>query len=64
VFEAPAGAPEDWVPSPFPTVPFATFAHDGGLDWIRGIYERAAAGHPHGLAQSCLANAQDTVPGR
>jgi hypothetical protein len=64
VFEAPAGAPEDWVPSPFPTRPFATFAHDGGLDWIRGIYERAAAGHPRGLAQSCRANAQDTVPGQ
>jgi hypothetical protein len=64
VFEAGAGAPEDWVPSPFPTVPFATFAHDGGLDWIRGIYERAAAGHPRGLAQSCRANAQDTVPGQ
>ena len=46
VFEAPAGASEDWVPSPFPTVPFATFAHDGGLDWIREGYDRAAAGHP------------------
>jgi hypothetical protein len=64
VFEAPEGAPEDWVPSPFPTVPFATFANDGGLDWIRGIYKRAAAGHPRGLAQSCHANAQDTVPGQ
>ena len=64
VFEAPAGAWEDWVPSPLPTVPFATFAHDGGVDWIRRIYERAAAGHPRGLAQSCRANAQDTVPGQ
>jgi hypothetical protein len=64
VFVAPEGAPEDWVPSPFPTVPFSTWAHDGGLEWIRGIYERAAAGHARGLAQSCFANAQDTVPGQ
>jgi hypothetical protein len=64
VFEAPAGATEDWVPSPFPTVPFATFAHDGGLDWIREGYDRAAAGHPRRIAQSCRANAQDTVPGQ
>jgi hypothetical protein len=58
VFEAPAGSPEGWVPSPFPNVPFVAFAHDGGLDWIRGNYERAAAGHPAGIAQSCRANAQ------
>lgn len=58
VFEAPAGAPEDWVPSPLPAVPFATFAHDGGVDWIRRIYTRAAAGHAGGVAQSCRANAQ------
>ena len=58
VFEAPAGSPEGWVPTPFPTVPFVAFAHDGGLDWIRGSYERAAAGHPARLAQSCRANAQ------
>jgi hypothetical protein len=58
VFEAPAGAPEDWVPSPLPSVPFATFAHDGGLDYIRRTYARAAAGDPTGIAQSCRANAQ------
>jgi hypothetical protein len=57
VLEAPAGAWEDWVPSPFPSVPFARFSHDGGLDWIRRIYDQAAAGHPRGLAQSCRANA-------
>ena len=51
-------------PRLFPTVPFATFAHDGGLDWIREGYDRAAAGHPGRVAQSCRANAQDTVPGQ
>jgi hypothetical protein len=57
VFEAPAGAREEWVPSPYPDVPFARFAHDGGLDFIRRTYDRAAAGKHRGLAQSCRANA-------
>jgi hypothetical protein len=57
VFEAPEGAPEDWVPTPFPSGPFAVFAHDGGLDWIRGNYAAAAAGDPTGITQSCRANA-------
>ena len=57
VFEAPAGASEDWAPSPYPSVPFARFAHDGGLDWIRQGYEQAAAGNPRRVAQSCRANA-------
>ena len=57
VIEAPAGASEDWVPSPFPSVPFAKWAHDGGLDWVRQNYALAAAGHPARLAQSCRANA-------
>jgi hypothetical protein len=56
VFEAPEGAWEDWVPTPFPSVPFAVFAHDGGLDSIRGTYAAAAAGDPTGIAQSCRAN--------
>ena len=56
VYEAPAGAPEGWVPSPFPQQPFAVFAHDGGLQWIRENYDLAAAGHPARLAQSCRAN--------
>jgi hypothetical protein len=58
VFRAPEGAPEEWVPSPFPSVAFVTFSHNGGLDWIRQSYARAAAGHPRELAQSCRANAQ------
>jgi hypothetical protein len=56
MIEAPAGAPEDWtLPNP-PSVPYAIFAHDGGLDLIRGWYA-AAAGHPRNLIQSCRANA-------
>jgi hypothetical protein len=56
VLEAPAGASENWMPTPLPTHPFIAFAHDGGLDWIRNNYVQAAAGHPAGLAQSCRAN--------
>lgn len=58
VFEAPAGAPEGWTPTPLPPVPFAVFAHDGGLDWTRRAYEQAAAGDPGNLTDSCRANAQ------
>jgi hypothetical protein len=57
VYEAPEGAAEGWVPSPFPSRPFVAFAHDGGLDWIRGNYAAAAAGDPTGIGQSCRANA-------
>lgn len=57
VFEAPAGAPEGWVPTPFPTFPFVAYAHDGGLDWVRRTYTQAAAGKPKNLIQSCKANA-------
>jgi hypothetical protein len=58
-YEAPAGAPEDWTPSPLPTQPFMVYAHDGGLDWIRAGYRMAAAGDATRIAQSCRAN----VPG-
>ena len=57
ILEAPAGAPEDYTPSNPPSVPYAIFAHDGGLDWIRATYAAAAAGHPRNLIQSCRANA-------
>jgi hypothetical protein len=57
VFVAPVGAPEGWIPSPQPTVPFAVWAHDGGLNWIRATYAAAAAGNPSKLIQSCRANA-------
>jgi hypothetical protein len=57
ILEAPPGAPEDYRPANPPSVPYAVFAHDGGLDWIRAAYAAAAAGHPRNLIQSCRANA-------
>jgi hypothetical protein len=57
VIVAPAGAPEDWTPPNPPTAPYATYADDGGLEWVRETYALAAAGHPRRLAQSCRANA-------
>ena len=56
-YEAPAGAPEDWTPSPLPTQPFMVYAHDGGLGWTRAGYRMAAAGDATRIAQSCRANA-------
>ena len=58
ILEAPAGASENWAPTPLPTQPVAVFAHDGGLAWVKQNYALAAAGHPGRLAQSCQANAQ------
>ena len=57
ILEAPAGAPEDYTPANPPSVPYAIFAHDGGLDRIRAWYAAAAAGRPQGLIDSCRANA-------
>lgn len=57
ILEAPAGAPEGWVPTPLPTHPFVAYAHDGGLAQIRRSYRQAAAGDARNLAQSCRANA-------
>jgi hypothetical protein len=57
ILEAPAGASENWAPTPLPTKPFAVFAHDGGLAWVKQNYVLAAAGHPARLAQTCRANA-------
>ena len=63
IFEAPAGASENYVlPNP-PDVPYAVFARDGGLDSIKANYAAAAAGHPRGLQQSCYANSPDVKPG-
>ena len=56
VLVAPPGAPEDWRPENPPNGPYAVFAYDGGLDWVRGTYKLAAAGDPRRLAQSCRAN--------
>ena len=57
VYEAPAGAPEEWTPSPLPTQPFMVYAHDGGLGWTRAGYRMAAAGDATRIAQGCRANA-------
>jgi hypothetical protein len=54
--EAPAGASENWMPTPLPVVPTVVYAHDGGLDWIRASYRKAAAGDIRNVAQSCRAN--------
>jgi hypothetical protein len=56
VIEAPAGASEDWTPPHPPDAPYAIFAHDGGLQWIRQTYALAAADHPQRLIASCRAN--------
>ena len=61
ILEAPVGAPEDYVPDPMPEAPFVVFAHDGGLDWIRGGYRKAAAGDITTIAQSCRANAPGPI---
>jgi hypothetical protein len=53
LYEAPAGAPEEWTPSPLPTRPFMVYAHDGGLAWTRAGYRMAAAGDATRIAQSC-----------
>jgi hypothetical protein len=56
VFEAPAGASEGWMPANPPRRPYAVFAHDGGLAWIKQGYRQAAAGQPARLEASCRAN--------
>ena len=57
ILEAPAGAPEDYTPPNPPSVPYAIFAHDGGLDRFRAAYAAAAAGRPQSLIKFCRANA-------
>lgn len=57
VVVAPAGASENWTPPNPPSGPYAIFADDGGYEHFQAIYDAAAAGNPHGLIQSCRANA-------
>ncbi|HKB21179.1 MAG TPA: hypothetical protein VKC65_09235 [Gaiellaceae bacterium] len=64
ILEAPAGAPENYRPANPPKVPYAVFAHDGGLDRIKASYAAAAEGHPKNLRDSCYANAPSTIPGK
>lgn len=63
ILEAPAGASENYTPPNPPDVPYAVFAHDGGLEALKANYAAAAAGHPRGLEQSCYANSPNTIPG-
>jgi hypothetical protein len=56
VVVAPPGSPEN-VASPAGTKPpFAIFASDGGIQYIRRMYRDAADGRPATLIQSCRAN--------
>ena len=56
ILVAPRDAPEDWAPSPAPSVPYAIWADDGGLQYVKAGYAAAAAGKPARLIQSCRAN--------
>ena len=57
VIVAPAAASENWTPPNPPSVPYAVFADDGGVQWLRETYAQAAAGHPQRLIDTCRANA-------
>jgi hypothetical protein len=56
VLVAPPGAPEDYVPSHPPKVPYAVMADDGGYQFMQRTLDQAAAGHPRQLIESCRAN--------
>ncbi|MCW2976685.1 MAG: hypothetical protein JWM06_1966 [Actinomycetia bacterium] len=57
VIVAPANASENWTPPNPPKAPYAVFADDGGVQWLKATYAQAAAGHPQQLIDSCRANA-------
>lgn len=57
IIVAPKDASENWTPPNPPATPYAVFADDGGLQWLRETYAQAAAGHPQHLIDSCRANA-------
>jgi hypothetical protein len=57
VIVAPPKASENGTPPDPPKAPYAVFAADGGLQWVRETYRLAAAGHPQRLIDSCRANA-------
>lgn len=56
VLVAPPGSPENVAPPAGTRPPFAIFADDGGIQYVKHIYAQAAAGHPRLLEQSCRAN--------
>jgi hypothetical protein len=53
---APPGSPENVAPPAGTEQPFAIYASDGGIQFVRRSYAQAAAGHPKLLDQSCRAN--------
>ena len=62
VLVAPDGSPENVAPPAGAEPPFAIYANDGGLQYVRHVYARAAAGHPRLLFQSCRANGPGAAP--
>jgi len=56
VVVAPPGSPENVAPPAGTKPPFAIFASEGGIQYIRKMYRDAADGHPATLIQSCRAN--------
>ena len=56
---APAGSPENVAPPAGTKPPFAIYASDGGIRYVKHNYALAAAGDPSGVAQSCRANRGD-----
>jgi len=56
---APPGSPENVAPPAGTKPPFAIFASDGGIRYVKHNYALAAAGDPSGVAQSCRANRGD-----
>ena len=56
VVVAPPGSRENVAPPAGTKPPFAIFASDGGIQYIRKMYRDAADGHPATLIQSCRAN--------
>ena len=62
ILVAPNGSPENVAPPPGVERPFAIFADDGGLAYVKRMYAQAAAGHPGLLDQSCRANGPGAPP--
>jgi hypothetical protein len=56
ILVAPAGSSENVAPPSNLKGPFAIFADDGGLQFVKQMYADAAAGRPAMLIQSCRAN--------
>jgi hypothetical protein len=56
VIVAPKNASENWTPPNPPTTPYATYADDGGYQWLLKTYADAAAGRPQNLIDYCRAN--------